>query len=75
MVMPMTRGWLKLHGYMVVICALFTLVIGLDIWFDTLRTRQNLLVVWNAQPSATQSLVQQEVLFPPTTLQFKRQLT
>ena len=60
-IMPMTRGWLKLHGYMVVVCALFTLVLGLDIWFDTLKTRSNLNVIWNKQPNSTQSLLQQEV--------------
>jgi len=66
MIMPMTRGWLKFHGYTVVICALFTLVIGLDIWFDTLKTRKNLSIVWNEQPAPTQSLLQQEVR--PTVL-------
>lgn len=65
MIMPMTRGWLKFHGYTVVVCALFTWVIGLDIWFDTLTTRKNLSIVWNEQP-ATQSLLQQRVR--PTVL-------
>ena len=65
MIMPMARGWLKFHGYTVVVCALFTLVIGLDIWFDTLMTRKNLSIVWNEQP-ATQSLLQQGVR--PTVL-------
>jgi hypothetical protein len=62
LVMPTTRGWLKLHGYMVVVCALFTMIIGLDIWFDTLKTRANLLTIWSAQPSTTQSLLQQELV-------------
>jgi len=60
-VMPMTRGWLKIHGYMVLICAIFTLVLGLDTWFDTLKTRSNLLGVWASQPASTQSLLQQEL--------------
>ncbi|KAH8684855.1 hypothetical protein BGZ60DRAFT_175351 [Tricladium varicosporioides] len=59
MVMPMTRGWLKFHGYMTVICAIFTLAIGLDIWFETLKTRKNLSDIWVSQPAATQSLLQQ----------------
>lgn len=66
MIMPMTRGWLKFHGYTVVVCALFTWVIGLDIWFDTLTTRKNLSIVWNEQPAPTQSLLQQGVR--PTVL-------
>ncbi|TAQ88954.1 hypothetical protein B7494_g2729 [Chlorociboria aeruginascens] len=61
MMMPTTRGWLKLHGFMTVVCALFTLVLGLEIWFDTLKTRANLSVTWNLQTSATQSLLQQEL--------------
>jgi hypothetical protein len=61
MVMPMTRGWLKFHGYMTVVCAIFTMVIGLDIWFDTLKTRKNLALVWTQQPASSQSLIQQKV--------------
>ncbi|EPE25721.1 hypothetical protein GLAREA_01633 [Glarea lozoyensis ATCC 20868] len=58
-VMPTTRTWLKIHGYMTVVCAIFTLVLGLDIWFETLKTRSNLAVIWSAQPADTQSLIQQ----------------
>jgi len=58
-VMPMTRGWLKFHGYLTVICAIFTMIIGLSIWFDTLKTRRNLSTIWIAQPASTQSLLQQ----------------
>jgi hypothetical protein len=60
-IMPMTRGWLKMHGYMVVFCTLFSLILGLDIWFDTLQTRSNLLADWSAQSASTQSLLQQNV--------------
>lgn len=59
-VLPMTRGWLKLHGYLVVVCALYTMILGLSIWFETLKTRSNLFKVWTSQPAATQSLIQQE---------------
>lgn len=63
MVMPTTRGWLKFHGYMTVVCALFTMIIGLDIWFDTLKTRKNLALVWNQQPATSQSLLQEKVCY------------
>jgi len=59
MVMPMTRGWLKFSGYLTVVCALFTMLLGLSIWFETLKTRKNLSDVWVASPSSTQSLLQQ----------------
>ena len=58
--MPMTRGWLKLQGYMTAVCGLYSMVLGLVLWFHTLKTRGNLLTVWSAQPSTTQSLIQQE---------------
>jgi len=61
MAMPMTRGWLKFHGFLVVVCAMFTLVLGLDIWFTTLKTRTNLATVFSTQPASTQSLVQQSL--------------
>lgn len=60
-IMPMTRGWLQVHGYMVVFCTLFSLIVGLDIWHDTLQTRSNLLTDWSAQSNSTQSLLQQQV--------------
>lgn len=57
----MTRGWLKIHGYMIVVCAAFTLVLGLSVWFETLTSRARLGNIWNALSDSTQSLVQQEV--------------
>lgn len=59
-IMPMTRGWLKLSGYMTVVCGLFTLIIGLTIWFETLKTRRVLSDIWNVLPSTSQSLLQQK---------------
>jgi len=38
LVRPMARGLLKLHGAMAVISAIFTLVLGFDILFSTLKT-------------------------------------
>ncbi|KAM3080801.1 hypothetical protein ACMFMG_005727 [Clarireedia jacksonii] len=61
MILSTTRGWLKFHGYMTVICAIFTMVIGLDIWFGTLRSKESLLNTWNAQSPTTQSLLQEEL--------------
>lgn len=61
-VMPMTRGWLKFAGYLSVVCGLFTMIIGLTIWFETLRTRRLLSDIWSVQPATTQSLLQQKVL-------------
>lgn len=57
----MTRGWLKLSGYMTVVCGLYTMILGLTLWFQTLKTRENLLTVWNSQTASTQSLIQQEL--------------
>jgi len=57
--LPMNRGWLKLQGWMLVLCSFFTLILGLFIWFDTLQTRKNLSVIWGLQGQDVQSLLQQ----------------
>jgi hypothetical protein len=59
--MTPARSWLKIHGYLVTVCGLFSLVIGLNLWFDTLKTRSHLSDVWASQSSAVQSLLQQEL--------------
>ncbi|OBT85809.1 hypothetical protein VE02_06032 [Pseudogymnoascus sp. 03VT05] len=61
LLMPTSRMWLKLHGYLVFICAMVSMVIGLVLWFDTLKTRSNLSTVWAAQPQEVQSLLQQKL--------------
>lgn len=61
LLMPTSRMWLKLHGYLVFICAMVSMVIGLVLWFDTLKTRSNLSTVWASQTQEVQSLLQQKV--------------
>ncbi|KAJ9155607.1 Tetraspanin [Pleurostoma richardsiae] len=56
-VMP-TRGWLKFSGYLVTVCAIFTVVLGLDMWILTLRSKENLFPLWTAQDSTVQDLMQ-----------------
>ncbi|MCJ1311258.1 phospholipid scramblase 1 [Agyrium rufum] len=52
------RFLLRLQSWLIIICALFTLVIGIDLWFFTLRTRANLGGVWGHQSADVQSLLQ-----------------
>lgn len=54
------RTILRLHGYAVVLCALFSMIIGLDIWFETLKTRSNMAALWAQQTPHVQSLLQQK---------------
>lgn len=49
---------LQVHAWLIVICALFTLGIGLEIWFSTLETKRNLEPIWNKQSTFVQSLLQ-----------------
>ena len=56
---PTNRGWLRAQGWLVVICATFTLGLGLTVWLDTLQTRRNLSLVWGRQSRLVQSLLQQ----------------
>lgn len=57
--LPTNRGWLRLQGFMTVFCALFTLILGLFIWYDTLQTGKNLNRVWGGLSTDMQSLLQQ----------------
>lgn len=59
LVIQTNRGWLKAFGWMIIVSAVFTLSLGLDIWFSTLKTRSNLRSVWAAESPETQSLLQQ----------------
>lgn len=59
--LPGNRFWLKCHGYFVWFCAIFTMILGLDLWFQTLQTRANLDTLWGKQTAQTQSLLQQKV--------------
>jgi len=61
LILPSTRGWLKLLGFLVVANALFTLIIGLDIWFHTLKTRSEFSSIYTALPSTSQSMIQQSL--------------
>ena len=61
MLLSTDRAWITLHGWLVLVCALFTLILGLDVWFQTLRTRVNLGVVWGGESVEVQSLLQQRV--------------
>ncbi|KAH0613893.1 uncharacterized protein LAJ45_02422 [Morchella importuna] len=58
--LPTSRGWLKAHGWLVMVCALFTLVLGLSEWLQTLTTRANLETIWGQQNNVTQSILQQK---------------
>jgi hypothetical protein len=55
------RGWLKFAGYLVVADALFTLIIGLDLWIVTLTTKEELFDIWVAQPATVQDMLQTTV--------------
>jgi hypothetical protein len=59
--LPTNRGWLRVQGWLVVICATFTLGLGLAIWIETLQTRKNLSVLWGRETPLIQSLLQQKV--------------
>ncbi|RPB01775.1 hypothetical protein L873DRAFT_1675095 [Choiromyces venosus 120613-1] len=58
--LPTSRTWLKAHGWLVMVCALFTLVLGLMEWISTLTTRANLETIWGQQTSKIQSMLQQK---------------
>ena len=60
LLMP-TRGLLKAGGYMVTVCALFTLCVGVFLWIMTLQVKAAFSSVYLAQEPEVQSLIQQSV--------------
>ncbi|KAI5776157.1 hypothetical protein EDC01DRAFT_625736 [Geopyxis carbonaria] len=58
--LPTSRSWLKLHSWLVVVCLIFTLILGLNEWIQTLTTRANLGEMWGRQSEVTQSMLQQK---------------
>jgi len=55
---PRFRFFLTAHTYLVMGSALFTLAIGLDIWFSTLKTKANFKPVFTSQTTYIQSMLQ-----------------
>lgn len=61
LLMPTARGWLKLAGYLVVICAVFTMCVGLYLWIMTLRMGDEFFDIYLDQSSEIQDLMQTSV--------------
>lgn len=59
------RNLLKISGYMITVCAVFTLAVGLYLWIMTLTLKETFLPVYEGQDSSIQSLVQVSVCGPP----------
>ena len=56
-----TRGWLKFSSFWVLLCGVFSLILGLYLWILTLKTKEDFGLQWNTQPSAVQELMQTRV--------------
>lgn len=52
------RSLLKISGYMITVCAVFSLAVGLYLWIMTLQLKETFLPVYEDQDSSVQSLVQ-----------------
>ncbi|QPH18839.1 hypothetical protein C2857_003939 [Epichloe festucae Fl1] len=53
------RAWLKAGGYMIVICGLFTLCLGVYLWVMTLRIKDGFFATYLVLKPDVQSLIQQ----------------
>ncbi|KAI2605039.1 uncharacterized protein GGS25DRAFT_503260 [Hypoxylon fragiforme] len=52
------RSWLKLAGYMVVVTAVFTMAIGVDLWILTLTMKEEFHQIWLSQQPPVQEMMQ-----------------
>ncbi|AEO65125.1 0d7b7104-6a15-436e-b9d0-6a9954dff562 [Thermothielavioides terrestris] len=53
-----SRRWLKIAGYMAVVCAVFTMILGLYLWIFTLKTKEDFAPLFSAQSDNVKSLMQ-----------------
>jgi len=58
LILPSTRGWLRFLAVLVVMSAFFTMIIGLDIWGHTLKTRSEFSTIYATLPPSSQDLIQ-----------------
>ena len=56
-----TRGILKVGGYMITFCGIFTMCVGVFLWVMTLRIKEEFFSIYLAQESTVQSLIQDSV--------------
>jgi hypothetical protein len=56
-----SRRWLKIAGYMAVVCAVFTMILGLYLWIFTLKTKEDFAPLFSAQSDNVKSLMQTSV--------------
>jgi len=55
-----SRKWLKLAGYMAVVCGVFSMILGLYIWILTLKSRGDFEVLFGLQSDTVKSMMQRE---------------
>ncbi|KAI0426908.1 tetraspanin [Xylaria sp. FL1042] len=53
-----SRSWLKIAIFLVVVDAIFTLIIGLDLWILTLRIKETFATLWSEQLPEVQGFMQ-----------------
>lgn len=66
LVMP-ARSILKVSGYMVTLCAIFTMCVGVFLWVMTLKIQEQFFNIYIAQEPEIQSLIQNSVCRPSYT--------
>ena len=60
-----SRKWIKLASYLSVVCLVFSMVLGLFLWVQTLKLREDFAPLFAAQSNDVKSLMQVEVRPPP----------
>ncbi|KAK6538957.1 phospholipid scramblase 1 [Orbilia ellipsospora] len=58
--LPQSIFWLRVHGWLLVACAIYSLVLGLIIWVATLTERAQMFTAWDDVGPSVQTLLQQK---------------
>lgn len=62
------RSLLTISGYMITVCGVFTLAVGLYLWIMTLRLKETFAPIYAEQDPSIQSLVQTSVCLLPLNI-------
>ncbi|KAM5436041.1 hypothetical protein McanMca71_000210 [Microsporum canis] len=57
-VFPQQGRWLQVHGWLLVFTGIFTLSLGLSVWYEALMTRSTLQPMWSRESGEVQGLLQ-----------------
>ncbi|KAF3917940.1 hypothetical protein ABW20_dc0109934 [Dactylellina cionopaga] len=60
LMLPQSLFWMRMHGWLLVVSAVYSLILGILIWLDTLTERAQMYQAWTDVGPSVQTLLQQK---------------